>query len=62
MSLLLFISLSTQCGNSWIDPRMYILLTQARVVTYYMADPSSRQGGCPTTNKIGTGLTIAKIW
>jgi len=29
----------------------YMLLTQTTNVTYYMTDPSSRQGERPTTNK-----------
>jgi hypothetical protein len=33
-------------------------LTQSRYVT----DLSSRQGGCPTTNKTATVLTTTKIW
>jgi hypothetical protein len=28
----------------------------------YMIDPSSSQGGRPTTNKTATVLTTAKIW
>jgi len=35
-------------------------LTQKRTVTCYMTDPSSRQGGRPTTNKTATVLTTAK--
>jgi len=41
---------------------MYILLTQARTATYYMIDPSYRQGERSTTNKTATVMTTAKIW
>jgi hypothetical protein len=41
---------------------MYILPTQTRPVTCYRTDPSSREGGCPTTNKTAIVLTTGKIW
>jgi len=41
---------------------MYILLTQTETVTCYMTDPSSRQGGRPTTNRTATVFTTAIIW
>jgi hypothetical protein len=34
----------------------------AKILTCYMTDSSSRQGQRPTTNKIATVLTTAKIW
>jgi len=37
-----------------------MLLTQ-RTVTYYITEPSFRQGGCRTTNKIATLFTTARI-
>jgi len=43
---------------------MYICiyrLTQTRAVTCFTTDPSSRQGGRPTTNETATVLTTAKI-
>jgi len=39
-----------------------LLPTQIRTMTCYKRDPSSCQGGYPTTNKTAAVLTTAKIW
>jgi len=41
---------------------MYIFPTQARTVTYYMRDPSSRQGDRPATSKTAVVLTATQMW
>jgi len=41
---------------------MYILPSQTRTVTLYVTDPSTRQGGRPTTYKTKTFCYEAKIW
>jgi len=48
-----------EAGHSPPSSAGYILLTRTR--TYYMTDPSSRQGGCPITNETATVLSTAKI-
>jgi hypothetical protein len=49
-------------NNNNNNNNKYILATQTRTLTCYMTDPSSRRGGCPTTNKTASVLTTAKIW
>jgi hypothetical protein len=41
--------------------RMHILLDSDKTVTYYMKDESSRQGGCPMTDKTAIVLTTTKM-
>jgi hypothetical protein len=41
---------------------MYIFLAQTRAGIYQMSEPSSHQGGRPTTNKTATVLATTPRW